>query len=237
MLPWCPLLLLLIQRKIWYADPRRRFLLWWALFGLVLFSASANKLPGYVLPLLPALAALAALGLDELADARIWLAACAGLLIAFPIAAPLLPAAVANEWSAAPQPAFDWTWMMPLVPLAAVWILESRGQRLAAMLVVTAATAIGVTYLKVRCEPEMERIATARALARQVAAHPGAVCLAAIKRDQEYGLEYYAGTPLPSCQANPLEFRVLQVPGEPPKVVSEGRGSGTATPPPTVDPR
>ena len=71
------------------------------------------------------------------------------------------------------SPAFDWTWMMPLVPLAAVWILEARGQRLAAVLVVTAATAIGVTYLKIRCEPEMERIATARALARKAAAHRG----------------------------------------------------------------
>jgi 4-amino-4-deoxy-L-arabinose transferase-like glycosyltransferase len=237
MLPWCPLLLLILQRRSWYAEPRRRFLLIWVLFGLVLFSASANKLPGYVLPLLPALAALAALGLDELADARTWLATCAGLLIAFPIAAPLLPAAVANEWSAAPHPAFDWTWLTPLVPLAAVWRLEGRGRRLAAVLVVTAATGIGLTYLKIRCEPEMERIATARALARQAAAHPGAVCLGEIKRDQEYGLEYYLGTPLPPCDANPREFHVLQVPGKPPELVSQTPGSGTATPPRTVDPR
>jgi hypothetical protein len=83
----------------------------------------------------------------------------------------------------------------------------------------------------------MARIASARALAREAAAHPGAVCLGAIKRDQQYGLQYYLGTALPLCEANPREFRVLQVPGEPPELVLETRGSGTATPPRTVDPR
>ena len=117
MLPWTPLLLLpLVRGRAWYREPRRRFLLAWFGFGLVLFSASANKLPGYVLPLLPAAAVLVALALDEIEDARGWLLACAALLIAFPIAAPLLPAAVANEWSAAPRPAFHWTWLTPAIP-------------------------------------------------------------------------------------------------------------------------
>ena len=50
-----PLVALAGWRSEW-RDPRRAFLLAWVLFGLVFFSAAANKLPGYVLPLLPAAA-------------------------------------------------------------------------------------------------------------------------------------------------------------------------------------
>ena len=189
MLPWAPLLLLAIRPAAWYREPRRRFLLAWFVFGLALFSVSANKLPGYVLPLLPAAAILVALALDEMADARIWLAACAALLIAFPIAAPLVPAAAANEWSAAPHPMFHWTWLAPALPVRAVWRLESRGRRLAAVLTVTAATALCMVYLKIGSEPEYERIASARELAAAAALHPGEVCTGDIKRDWQYGLE------------------------------------------------
>ena len=70
------------------------------LFGLIFFSLSVNKLPSYMLPLLPAMAALLGIALDELADARLWLACCALLLVIFPIGAPVFAAAVANQWSA-----------------------------------------------------------------------------------------------------------------------------------------
>ncbi|HJT90320.1 MAG TPA: glycosyltransferase family 39 protein, partial [Bryobacteraceae bacterium] len=73
MLPWTPLAALAGGRREAWRDPRRRFLLAWVLFGLLFFSASANKLPGYILPLLPAAAALAALGLSEAGNARAWL--------------------------------------------------------------------------------------------------------------------------------------------------------------------
>jgi 4-amino-4-deoxy-L-arabinose transferase-like glycosyltransferase len=98
LLPWMPLTALAAARGGW-RDPRRRFLAVWVLFGLAMFSASTNKLPGYVLPLLPAVAALAGVALNELKDARGWLVSCAALLVLFPIAAPVLPFAVANEWA------------------------------------------------------------------------------------------------------------------------------------------
>jgi 4-amino-4-deoxy-L-arabinose transferase-like glycosyltransferase len=237
MLPWTPMLLLGIQRRAWYREPRRQFLLAWVVFGMVLFSASTNKLPGYVLPLLPAVAALAALALDELPDARPWLTASAALVIVFPIATPFLPAAVANEWSAAPHPAFDWTWLAPAIPIAAAWMLESRGRRLAAMVTVTVAIAVGFTYLKVRSRPEMERIATARALAEEVARHPGEVCVDEIKRDWQYGLRYYLGARLPSCQANPLALRIVQTTGKPPVLTWTLPPTGTPDAPQSVDPR
>lgn len=236
LLPWAPLLLALRPRREW-ADPRQRFLLVWFAFGLLFFSASTNKLPGYLLPLLPPLAVLMALGLEEVRQARVLLACSALLLVAYPIAAPLLPAAVANQWSGAPRPAFDWTWLLPLIPAAAVWLLDARGRRLAATAAIVAATAIGVTCLKVAAEPAIERTATARDLSREIAQHPGAVCLEDIRRDWQYGLDYYAGTGLPDCSNDPKPFHVTQKQGFPPKLAAAAGESGTIPPPAAVDPR
>ena len=70
-----------------YRDRPALFLLVWFAWGFLFFSASRNKLPGYLLPLLPAVAALMGIALSETARARILLAAC-GLL--FFIAPPLI---------------------------------------------------------------------------------------------------------------------------------------------------
>jgi 4-amino-4-deoxy-L-arabinose transferase-like glycosyltransferase len=234
-LPWTPALALLARRRL-YRDARTRFLLAWILFGLAFLSASTNKLPGYILPLVPAIAALAAIALDETPRAGWMLAACAVMLIAFPIATPLFPAAAANEWASAPPLAFHWTWLLPVLPAAAVWMLDRRGLRLAAVATIAVGTAAGVAYLKTVAGPGIDRIATARALAVEVARHPGAVCLENIKRDWEYGLKYYAGPELPDCEHNPKPLRVIQAPGKPPALVS-GNSAGTVHASSTVDPQ
>jgi len=64
LLPWTPLAFAAFRRGFG-RDPRRLFLLLIVLWGLLLFSASVNKLPGYVLPLIPACIVLLALGLEE----------------------------------------------------------------------------------------------------------------------------------------------------------------------------
>jgi 4-amino-4-deoxy-L-arabinose transferase-like glycosyltransferase len=55
---------LFLFRAPW-RDPRFRFFAVWFAFGFVFFSAATNKLPGYILPLLPPLAILAAAGMPE----------------------------------------------------------------------------------------------------------------------------------------------------------------------------
>src|SRR5882724_5685209 len=90
LLPWTPLAVLLFTRET-LRDRRRRFLLIWVVAVLVLFSIPINKLPGYILPALPAAAALIAVRLDEGPSARWHLAACGLLPVAFPIAAQVLP--------------------------------------------------------------------------------------------------------------------------------------------------
>ena len=69
LLPWTPLVFAAVRRGS-YRDPRRLFLLLVVLWGLLLFSASVNKLPGYVLPLVPACAILMVLGVEETVRAK-----------------------------------------------------------------------------------------------------------------------------------------------------------------------
>ena len=220
LLPWSPLLLM-SARGTAFRDPRRRFLLAWVLFGLVFFSISANKLPGYLLPLFPAVAALMALALDEAPAAHRWLSCCALLLVAFPVAAPLLASAVANGLSRAPRPAFQWSWLLPAGVAAIVWILDRRSRRLAAVLWIAAGATVGMVYLKRTASPELDRIASARGLwQREVAGRTSQVCVAEVKRDFQYALNYYTEVPLPDCASQPRPLRVVQLPGMPPAVVS-----------------
>jgi 4-amino-4-deoxy-L-arabinose transferase-like glycosyltransferase len=214
-LPWTPLLPL-AGRRAAFRDPRRLFLLAWVLFGLAVFSLSVNKLPGYVLPLLPAAALLVALALDEAVHARPWLAACALLLVAFPIAVSVLPAALASGLSKAPRPAFHWWWLSPAVMAAAVWVLETRGRRLAAVAVIATGVAAGVLCVKQSAAPKVDGIASARGLWRAIAGRAGGVCIANIDRNWVYGLNYYSVTPLPECSAQPRPLWLLQSPGQVP---------------------
>ena len=111
-LPWTPLLALLFAKAA-YADRRRAFLLLWLVFGFVLFSASVNKLPGYLLPLLPAAAALAGTALAEAKRAHALLASSAVMLILIPVMVQLLPQALAAGLTHSRPPAFSWLWLVP----------------------------------------------------------------------------------------------------------------------------
>ena len=212
LLPWTPLLGLAARRRI-FRDSRRVFLAVWVLAVLVLFSISINKLPGYILPLLPAAAALMALALDEAADARAWLAVCALLLVAFPITAQVLPAAVLNGLSRAPHPAFQAVWLAAVAVALGAWLLEARGKRVAAVLAVAAGAAVGMAYLKTVATPELDRHVSARGLWREIGGRAGEICIGSVKRDWRYGLNYYSVTPLPDCEKQPKALQVLPSPG------------------------
>jgi 4-amino-4-deoxy-L-arabinose transferase-like glycosyltransferase len=212
LLPWTPLLGLLARRSV-YRDRQRVFLAVWALAVLVLFSIPINKLPGYILPLLPAAAALMALALDQVVDARVWLAACAALLVAFPITAQVLPAALLNGLTRAPLPVFQAAWLAAAAVLLLAWLLEARGKRVAAVLAVAAGAAVGIGYLKTLATPELDRNVSARGLWREIGGRASEVCIGNVKRDWEYGLNYYSVAPLPDCDKQPKALQVLPAPG------------------------
>jgi len=88
--PWT----LLLVRAPW-REERWRFFVVWVVFGFVVFSSGANKLPGYLMPLLPALAILMALGVAEPARWPWRLAyGFAAVVVVAKLCAPLFDAAV-----------------------------------------------------------------------------------------------------------------------------------------------
>jgi 4-amino-4-deoxy-L-arabinose transferase-like glycosyltransferase len=229
LLPWTPLVgLVAVARRHALGDPRRAFLLFWFLFGLLFFSLAANKLPGYLLPLLPALTALMGIGLAEVENPAPWLAASAVLLVTFPMVAPLLPTAVATGLSRAGWPAPSWTWLLPVAAAAAVWTMAQRGWRLAAVAAMAACTAAGFVYLKYSAMPEVNRAASARGLWSEIGTRAGDVCVDAIRRNWRYGLNYYSVTPLPDCDQQPKALVVRQIGGEPPHVGPSALVEGSA---------
>ena len=144
LMPWTPALLLLARRAL-YHDGRRRFLLLWLLFVLVFFSFSKNKLPGYLLPLAPAAAALMGIALAEATRARWVLPAAALCMMAIPVALPMLPEALAAGLSRAPLPAFQWTWLLPVALALGIYWLERQGYRAAALATMAVAVTAGAT--------------------------------------------------------------------------------------------
>jgi 4-amino-4-deoxy-L-arabinose transferase-like glycosyltransferase len=213
LLPWTPLVPLAFRRTM-YADPGRLFLLIWVALWLVFFSRSANKLPSYILPLIPAAAALLGIALAEVRSAAPWLAACAVLLIAFPIAAPLLPAAVTLGLSHAPVPHFHWTWLLPLVVATAAWALDRRGRRLAALLTIVTGAAIGTAAMESAAAPDLDRMASARTLRQQLQPLQQSVCVDWVPRGMEYSLDYYFVPPLPNCARQPRPVWLHQLAGQ-----------------------
>jgi 4-amino-4-deoxy-L-arabinose transferase-like glycosyltransferase len=217
LLPWTPLLALLARRAL-YADARRRFLLLWFLFVLVFFSFSKNKLPGYLLPLAPAGAALMGIALAEPQRGRWALPAAALCLTAIPIALPMLPQALAAGLSRAPLPAFQWTWLLPAILALGIWRLEKRGLRMTAIGAMAVAAAIGVMALKLIDLPAVDRWYSARPLWLEIASERDRVCVASMHRSWRYGLNYYSVTPLPDCSEPALPIQIRQEPGRPPEL-------------------
>jgi 4-amino-4-deoxy-L-arabinose transferase-like glycosyltransferase len=238
LIPWAPLLALSARRGA-LRDRRKAFLLAWVVWGMVFFSMAANKLPAYILPLLPACAVLMAVGLDELGGRRPFLAACSLLLVAFPMAAPMAASALEVGLSRAIRPEFGIAWLAPLVVVAAVWLLETRGRRVAAAACLAAGVAAGAVYVKELAAPALERMPSPRALWLQVAPHAHEVCMDHVNRNWQYGLNYYAGRALPECSEHPMPWSVRQAPGKLPRLTPPAQAGATlwdATPAGTVDP-
>jgi 4-amino-4-deoxy-L-arabinose transferase len=196
-LPWTPLLLLVFNRQL-YRDARTRFLLAWFAWGFVFFSASRNKLPGYLLPLLPALAVLMSIALVK--STRPWplLAPSAVLLCLIPAFAGAIPAALAEGVSRASLH-INLIWIAPALLLAiASMFLDKSGKRdwaVALLVVCASASVLGVLW---RISPVLDRDVSGRAFWK--AQGPSVTCLPPMARSPQYSVYYYAGRRLPDCR-------------------------------------
>lgn len=195
--PWTPLLGGLFRRSV-YANRREKFLLAWLVFGFVFFSASRNKLPGYLLPLLPALAILLALGLSEMRDARRVLAISGALLGVIPAITGALPQALAEGASRAPL-TWNWGYLLGGLGFAVlVWWLprDWAAGLIAATMTLIVASVVWRTY------PVLDKEVSARYYWRSHL-NEGVTCSNNPSRSWRFGLNYYSGKIVSNCNQQP----------------------------------
>ncbi|MDR3718015.1 MAG: glycosyltransferase family 39 protein [Bryobacteraceae bacterium] len=207
--PWTPLLAL-VRRSTLKDVPERVFAAV-AVFGFVFFSASTNKLPGYLLPLLPPVCVLLARAVLKTEAPKRTFAACGLLLALIPLAAAVLPETLHSglrhvSWSGAP-----WLYCGLAVPVgAAVYWLARRRAMTPALALLALVSSAGWLYIKVSALPVVDQVVSARPLWGRVQAHRGDTCVETLNRALRYGLNYYSVTPLPDCAASPTHYRIRQ---------------------------
>lgn len=197
--PWTPLVALLRRP----ADRREEFLWMWLLWGLLFFSASRNKLPGYALPLIPPLAVLLGIAISRAAQPKAWAAACGALLCLTPVAAAVLPEALAGGLSRA---TFAWP-LLAMLAVGAAGVVAGLWKR---ELAVAGVTALCVTLLGMQVFPVLDERASARGMWLQIARQRERVCIEQLHRSWRYGLNYYLGRPVPECIYEPRPVRLFQ---------------------------
>lgn len=196
--PWTPLLALVRFR--FRVDDRIQFLGLWTLYALVFFSASRNKLPGYILPLLPAVALLLGVSLAWSRRSRISLGFAALFVGLVPIALSILPQALVYGLSRSRFPQVDWMWLAAGVVAAfACLVLEFQDRRADAVILIAVALSITLFQAKAKLLPALDRSVSVRAFYTRHNAWLDNACLQDVNRDATYGLQYYARRKFPVC--------------------------------------
>ncbi len=228
-LPWSPLLCSLRPRDL-RGDLRLLSLLGWALGPLAFFSLSVNKVPSYILPVLPPLAVLAAVQWQR-RPGRGLLAACGATLVLVPLAAALLPVGLSDgirdAWASLDLRTAALSGAAGLGGAAAAVAAALRLRGAASVAAVAAVAAVLLTLLKFEAYPAVSRVAGVRELFHESAASAPAACLGEVRRHVAYGLRHYSRDAIPSCQNHP---RPLRFEGDPPRLVGsppapEGAGA------------
>lgn len=202
-----------------WRDPRLRLPAATFAFGFLFFSLSSNKLPGYLMPLLPSLAVLLAAGADTAKGLSRRLALTALLVSLCPVVTTILPEALLYGLRRANPGELHWEYVAFTLPLAAAaWWLENRGRRLAAFALVAVLSASGLWFVKRSAAPVLDQLVSPRSLWRSVEPHAGSTCIESLHRNWRYGLNYYSRQPLPDCASNPRPFAVVQPPGALPRI-------------------
>jgi 4-amino-4-deoxy-L-arabinose transferase-like glycosyltransferase len=199
--PWTPLLVLLFSARL-FKDRRAQFLLAWCAWGFLFFSVSRNKLPGYLLPLLPPVAALLGIAAAE-ARARspklmALLAASAALLCLVPPLENALPQALLTGLSHTPLQLAT-LWIVPglLIGLGCAYF-EKSGHRDVAVAVAAGFTVVAIATIVWRVYPELDRQVSGRAL--WLGPSQSITCLPPTNRSQRYSIDYYSDRDLPDCK-------------------------------------
>jgi 4-amino-4-deoxy-L-arabinose transferase len=210
--PWTPLFALFFRRgksgaSRW--DARRLFLLATAGFGFLFFSFSLNKLPGYLIPLIPSLFVLLGSQFERKMVADLgkgWLLAPALLIACIPMIAHGLPGALgAGRIAAFHFSGISATELFYVAAPILAWLLARRSWR--APLLILSVVAGGI-YLKVTAYPAIDQIVSARPLWEEIAPRSASICDAGMNRDWLYGLNFYRGVSIPPCGNGNFDFEL-----------------------------
>jgi len=204
--PWTPLLALIRSPR---EDEFQRLLWLWIAIVFLLFSPSLNKLPGYVLPAIPAVAALMGHALAHRTNVRAVLAVVAAMLGVIPALLPALPEAIATGTRAA-LPHVNWSvaWIPSLALLGATWFFERRRGRGAAVAVIVAVVSLCVWRIDREVLPVVDAEVSARRVWLSARSRINEACLDETHRSFRYGMNYYAGRVLPDCTEDPRPLRL-----------------------------
>lgn len=207
--PWTPLVALL-RRPV---SDREKFFAAWFAWALIFFSISRNKLPGYILPALPALAVLMAIALAGAKRPLVWAAACGATLGIASLASDILPSALAEGLASA-----QWNVRIaPLVLMSAAGVVAGLWQGWRGV----ALTMALITALAVhRLSPVLDQRVSARGFWREtIEARRADVCFDGLHRAWRYGLNFYAIEPIPDCAKEARPIRIRQQDGQPPEIL------------------
>jgi 4-amino-4-deoxy-L-arabinose transferase-like glycosyltransferase len=191
--PWTPAFVL-IRR-----DARLSFQAAWIAFAFLFFSAARNKLPGYILPIMPALCLVLGAALQRARPAK-WVALTAAVLAALlPAASTILPQALELGLTHA-----HWNppwWMLVFPVVAALVIGRGKGDFTIAA---GAIACLAVLFIKAGILPAMDWSISAR----QDYYRTKPNCLPDYtSRTLQFGYSYYAGQQLPICEKSSILYR------------------------------
>jgi 4-amino-4-deoxy-L-arabinose transferase-like glycosyltransferase len=207
--PWTPLFPLLARRKI-YDDVRVSSLVIWIALELVFLSAFTNKLPGYLLSLLPAAAIVLAIALDKAPRQEWWIGACVLLMILIPSIFSGLPDALLAGGATKANWTFHSSGLLFLPPAIAVWWLASKKEMSLAILTAALAAAAGIALLEIRVLPTLGQRVSARPFWRDNRDKLSSACLdPGVRRASQYALNYYASRAISECGADGAESHVV----------------------------
>jgi 4-amino-4-deoxy-L-arabinose transferase-like glycosyltransferase len=218
MMPWTLVLVLAVAeraRLIWsegkeaFSSPEdswQLFLLIWMLVPIVLFSASQSKLPGYILPAVPAGALLVTeyLGARRSEETKLSppFATAHGILCGLLVFVALSVASVMTNhrlaWISGTWGTGTWAAIATVSALGVTATLLSRAGLWLVSRVTTSAVAVSVFLIILRAAPVIDATQSARPIAESIQAfshEPIPVALYHINRVQEYGLEFYLNRP------------------------------------------
>lgn len=211
--PWTPLVGLLRWSR---TDWKHQYLFVWFLWALIFFSLSKNKLPGYILPAIPPLAALLGIQLARAKREWAWCAACGALLGLTVIIGDVLPEALAHGLSRAKVDLRVVPAILIAVGAAAVGAWQcARG--------VAIVTAVIVPLLVFRIFPVLEEQVSVRSFWKTIEEQRGQVCVESMHRSWRYGLNYYTIDPLPDCSSELKLVRIMQQGSKRPQILVEPR--------------